>query len=102
MQLIAAILGGAIALAAHGGKIGARTAVSHSPEPFSNIALSVGEDAFVVFLTWIASRQPYWATFIVLFALLVILALVQFVVRSVRALFSGAEHAVSGGISPGG
>ena len=102
MQLTAAILGGAIALAAHGGKIAARTAVSHSPEPFSNIALSVGEDALVVFLTWIVSKHPYWATIIVLIGLLFILATVRFVIRSVRALFTGAEQAVSGGASPGG
>ena len=99
MQLTAAILGGAIALAAHGGKIAARTAVSHSPEPFSNIALSMGEDALVVFLTWIVSRHPLLATIIVLIALLIILVLVQFVIRSVRALFTGAEQAVSGGAS---
>ena len=97
MQLTAALLGGAIALAAHGGKIAARTAVSHSPEPFSNIALSMGEDALVVFLTWIVSRHPLLATIIVLIALLIILVLVQFVIRSVRALFTGAEQAVSGG-----
>jgi hypothetical protein len=99
MQLTAAILGGAIALAAHGGKIAARTAVSHFPEPFSNIALSMGEDALVVFLTWIVSRHPLLATIIVLIALLIILVLVQFVIRSVRALFTGAEQAVSGGAS---
>ena len=95
MQVIATFLGGAIALAAHSGKIAARTAVSHSPEPFSNIALSIGEDGFVVFLTWFASRHPYWASIIVLTALLIVLCLLRFVIRSVRALFRGAEQAVS-------
>jgi hypothetical protein len=97
MQAIATLLGGAIALAAHGGKIAARTAVSHSPEPISNIALSLGEDAFVVFLTWFATRHPYAASVIVLVALLMVLSLIRFVFRSVRALFRGAEEAVTGG-----
>jgi hypothetical protein len=95
MQAIATLLGGAIALAAHGGKIAARTAVTHSPEPLSNIALSIGEDGFVVFLTWFASKHPYAASIIVLTAVLIVLLLVRFVFRSVRALFRGAEQAVS-------
>ena len=38
MQLVATLAGGAIALAAHGGKTAARVAVTPSPEPVSNIA----------------------------------------------------------------
>jgi len=44
-QILAAVLGSAIALAAHGGKTAARAAVTPSPEPLSNITLSLGEDA---------------------------------------------------------
>ena len=40
-QLAATVAGGAIALVAHGGKTAARAAVTPSPEPFSNIALSL-------------------------------------------------------------
>ena len=101
LQAIATLVGGAIALAAHGGKIAARTAVSHSPEPFSNIALSVAEDGFVVFLTWFMSRHPFWAVTIVMAALLIVLSVVRFVVRSVRALFRGAEKAVSNALDSG-
>jgi hypothetical protein len=43
-QAAAAALGGALALAAHSGKIALRTAVTPSPEPVSNAALSFGED----------------------------------------------------------
>ena len=95
MKLLAALLGGVIALAAHGGKIAARAAVSHSPEPFSNIALSVGEDGLVVFLTWFAGKHPYWTSAIVLAALLLILIMVRFVWRSLHALFSDADQTVS-------
>lgn len=92
MRLLTTFLGGAIALVAHSGKIAARTAVSHSPEPFSNIILSVGEDGFVVFLTWFATGHPYWAISIVFTALLGVLSVLRYVVRSVRTLFRGAEQ----------
>jgi hypothetical protein len=95
MRAITTFLGAVIALAAHSGKIAARTAVSHSPEPFSNIMLSVGEDGFVVFLTWFSSRHPYWSSVIVFTALLIVLSVLRFVVRSVRALFRGAEQVLS-------
>jgi hypothetical protein len=64
-QLAAAAAGGAIALAAHGGKTAVRAAITPSPEPFSNMTLSLGEDALAVFLTWFATLHPYWAAAIV-------------------------------------
>jgi hypothetical protein len=51
-QAVCALAGGAIALAAHGGKTAARIAVTASPEPLSNIGLSLGEDAMAIFLVW--------------------------------------------------
>lgn len=90
-QLIAALAGGAIALAAHGGKTAVRAAVTPSPEPFSNMALSFGEDAFAIFITWFATQHPYIATCVVLALVLVIVLLLRWVVKSLRALFRGAE-----------
>src|SRR5215468_6497447 len=52
-QLLAALVGGAVAFAAHGGKTAARAAVTPSPEPISNITLSAGEDVLAIFLTWL-------------------------------------------------
>src|SRR5579863_8934763 len=60
-QLLATLLGAAIALIAHGGKTAARTAITPSPEPLSNISLSVGEDVLAIGLTWLATRHPYLA-----------------------------------------
>jgi hypothetical protein len=91
-QLAAAAVGGAIALAAHGGKTAVRAAVTPSPEPLSNMTLSLGEDALAIFLTWFAVRHPYWSAAIVSVLLLVILLLAHWVVRSIRALFRGAER----------
>lgn len=93
-QLLATVAGGLIALAAHGAKILARTAVTPSPEPLSNISLSFGEDAAAIFLTWFATRHPYWAAAIVLVLLVIIVALIRWVVRALKALFRGAERVV--------
>jgi len=90
-QLLATALGAAIAFAAHGGKTAARVAVTTSPEPFSNAALSFAEDAFAIFLTWFATQHPYIAATIVIVCLAVIVALMRLVIRALRALFQGAE-----------
>jgi Domain of unknown function (DUF4126) len=95
-QLLATVLGGLIALAAHGGKTAARAAVTPSPEPISNITLSIGEDALAVFLTWFATQHPYWAAGIALFFVAVIVALAAKVARALRSLFHNAEAKLSG------
>src|SRR5271163_474035 len=61
MQLLATVAGALIALAAHSSKTAARTLMTSSPEPVSNIALSTGEDAVAVGLTWTATRHPWIA-----------------------------------------
>jgi len=90
-QLLAALAGGAIALAAHGGKTAARVAVTPSPEPASNIALSTGEDALAILLTWFATRHPIIAALIVAVFLLMIVAMIRWVVRALKNLLRGAE-----------
>jgi hypothetical protein len=91
MQLLATLLGGAIALAAHGGKTAIRAAVTPHPEPFSNITLSLGEDALAVFLTWFATKHPYWAAMIALGFVLVIVILMRLVVGATRSMFRRAQ-----------
>ncbi len=86
-QLLAALAGGAIALAAHGGKTAARVVVTPSPEPVSNFALSAGEDALAVFLTWLATQHPVAAALIVAALLAAIVLVMRWVVRAMtRAL----------------
>lgn len=91
-QLLAAGLGGAIALVAHGGKTVARATVSASPEPVSNFVLSLGEDAFAVFITWFATQYPYLAAGMVLVVMIAIVVLVRTAVRASRALFSASDR----------
>jgi len=91
-QLLATLLGAAVALAAHGGKTAARAAVTPSPEPFSNITLSLGEDVLAIGLTWLATRHPYIAGTLATTFLVIIVILTRLIIRALRALFRGAEH----------
>lgn len=92
-QLAATLAGGAIAFIAHGGKTAVRTAVTPSPEPFSNIALSVGEDLLAVFLTWLSTWKPYIAAAIAFIFILITLLLIRFVLRALGSLFNRRRRA---------
>ena len=91
-QLLATLLGAAVALIAHSGKTAARAAVTPSPEPFSNITLSLGEDVLAIALTWVATRHPYIAGTVATLLVVIIIILTRWVIRAMRALFRGAEH----------
>ena len=94
-RLLATLLGGLIALAAHGGKTAARVAVTPSPEPASNFALSLSEDAAVVFLTWFATHHPYIAAGIVLAALAVIVIAIRAIWSALSNLFRRSAGATA-------
>lgn len=87
---IAALLAGGIALTSHGAKASTRAAANTVPEPFSNWALSIGEDMLAVWLTWFTTAHPALA--IVLVVLLLILCvylltkLFRFLRRSLQTL----------------
>ncbi len=100
MQLLSGLLGALVALAAHGGKTAVRAAMTPSPEPFSNIALSFSEDVFAVFLLWLAARHPYWAAGIVVAFLAAVVILIRWVIRALRSMFSGAERQAARGSNP--
>ncbi len=95
-HLGATLVGGAIALAAHGGKTAVRAAVTPSPEPLSNITLSISEDVLAVFLTWLATRHADWAAAIVVVLLVITLLMIRWVLRALRRLLGGAERAIEG------
>jgi hypothetical protein len=90
MQLLATLAGGAIALAAHGGKTAARVAVTPSPEPVSNITLSAGEDTLAVFLTWLATQHPIAAAGIAAAFLIAIIVMTRWIVRTIVRAFRSA------------
>jgi len=58
MEVVGALLAGGAALTTHSAKAGTRLLANHSPEPASNIALSIAEDIAVVAGTLIMVLKP--------------------------------------------
>jgi hypothetical protein len=58
------LLGGGAAFLAHSGKAGARTLINASPEPFSNVAVSTGEDIATAGLLGLAIANPVAAAIV--------------------------------------
>jgi hypothetical protein len=96
MQAAATALGGTIALIAHGSKLAVRTAVTPSPEPFSNIALSLGEDVGAISLTWLATQHPIVAGAIAVACLALSILAIRYVIRALRRMFHQVESFLAG------
>ena len=63
-QVGSVLLGGGAAFLAHAGKAGARTLINASPEPFSNVAVSTGEDIATAGLLGLAIANPVAAAIV--------------------------------------
>jgi hypothetical protein len=84
--MAAALLGGTLAATSHVAKATTRAAVNTSPEPFSNIGLSLLGDGVVPASLWLSWVNP-WAFFALLaVALLVMLALIWIFGKFLRQL----------------
>jgi Domain of unknown function (DUF4126) len=84
MQVLATALGATIALATHGSKTALRAAVTPSPEPVSNIALSTTEDAVAVGLTWFATHHPMLGASIAIVFLIAAVAAARALLRAIQ------------------
>jgi len=58
IELSVMLLCGGVAFLSHSAKASTRFVANHSPEPFTNIALSFGEDISVITGTWAALEYP--------------------------------------------
>jgi len=83
-KVLAALMGGTVALTSHGAKAVTRTAANTSPEPFSNWLLSLGEDVVAVSISYVALTHPVLALTIAGALLLLILACASLIVRALR------------------
>jgi hypothetical protein len=88
-----AVLGGTTALASHAAKASLRLAVNASPEPVSNIVLSLSENAAVVGVLLLAIDYP-WLALAVAMALLV--AAGVFAVVLIRTIRRGWDRLLRG------
>ncbi|MBI5718903.1 MAG: DUF4126 domain-containing protein [Burkholderiales bacterium] len=84
--LAAALAGGTLAATSHAAKTTTRAAANTSPEPFSNLALSLAGDAVVPATLWLAVEHPAWFWPVLAAAVLLSLLLVFVLWRFLRAL----------------
>ncbi|WP_426363447.1 DUF4126 domain-containing protein [Streptomyces sp. E-08] len=83
-ELAAGAIGGSTALLSHFVKAGTRMAVNTSPEPFSNIALSLAEDLGVAAIVTFAVFHPVAAATIAAVLLVAGLAILVFLAKQIR------------------
>jgi hypothetical protein len=96
VKIAAMIMGGGIALSSHGTKAATRLAANTSPEPFSNIALSLGEDALAFGSAILMAFYPVVILIVVVIFLIVALWLLPKIFRAVRRLLMRARSIFGG------
>lgn len=95
MAVVGALLGGGLAATAQAAKTTSRAAINTSPEPFSNVFMSLLEDGLVVGIVWLATNQPLVFGGVVVVAVLLmwvttwlLFKFLRAALRRLRALFS--------------
>jgi len=95
-----ALLCGGVALSGHSVKAGTRVLVNHSPEPFSNIGLSLVEDAVVVGGTWLSLAHPVFMFSVVVVFLILFIVISPKIFRLLRLEINGFFSLLEKFLSP--
>ncbi len=97
MALVGALLGGSLAATAQAAKTTTRAAITTSPEPFSNVVMSLVEDGLVIGIVWLASNHPLVfagvaavAVLLMWFVTWTLFRFLRAVLRRAQSLFSSA------------
>lgn len=97
MATVAGLLGGTLAATAHATKMTTRAAVNTSPEPFSNVGVSLLEDGLVVGALWLATTHPLLfgmalaiGLVLMVWLLVVLVAFLKALPKRLAKLFGGA------------
>ena len=101
MGLVAGLLGGSLAATSYATKATTRAALNTSPEPFSNIAVSLLEDGAVMGMMWLATNFPL--AFGITLSLVVVLSLwlLVYLLKVLKSLFRRIRGWLGGeGLSP--
>lgn len=85
-EAVAALLGGGFSLSAHGAKASTRAAVNTSPEPVSNVVVSVAEDGVVAAMVALALAFPAVAGVVAVVFAVTSVAVTWVLIRFVRKL----------------
>ncbi len=93
---VAAILGGSLAATSHATKMTTRAAVNTSPEPFSNVAVSLLEDGLVVFMLWLAATHPLVFAVVLVASIVLAVILLVVLVKFLRKVVQGVGEFFKG------
>jgi hypothetical protein len=96
-ETMVGLLGGALAASTHFSKAGTRVMANASPEPFSNWALSIGEDLFVVGLGALALKYPAAAAVVVIVCVALIASFAVWMVKAVKRRLAGRSRQAAPG-----
>jgi hypothetical protein len=94
LTVIIALLAGGTSLLAHTAKAATRLATNTSPEPLSNIGLSLGEDAAVLGGLTLVNLSPLLALIIFLIAMGVFFYFARRIFRSIKGKLGMARKKV--------
>jgi len=92
---VAALIGGGLAATAHAAKASTRAAANTSPEPFSNIGLSLAGDVAVPTMLWLAWAHPFVFFPLLALMLVVMATLIWFCFKFLRALLRRVRRPAS-------
>ncbi|HLH42324.1 MAG TPA: DUF4126 domain-containing protein [Bryobacteraceae bacterium] len=92
VRAVALLAGGTLALGSHGTKATVRATANASPEPFSNLVLSVAEDLFTVALAALAAFHPVAILIVVLIFVVALLWLAPKAIRAIRRQLARFEE----------
>ncbi len=91
VRILALLAGGGVALSSHGTKAATRLAANTSPEPVSNIALSLVEDVVTVGSTVLMVFHPIVILVVVVVFVILAIWLIPKIIRALKRLFRGAR-----------
>src|SRR4051812_26558471 len=91
VRIIALLVGGGVAFSSHGTKAAVRATANLSPEPFSNVALSLAEDAVAVASSFLIAWFPVVMLGIVVFFLVAFFWLTPKILRIMKRRFGSTK-----------
>ncbi len=88
VAMAAALIGGTLTAGTHFGKAGTRAVANTSPEPFSNIGLSLVEDTMVAGGLALAMANPIIFLVLLLIFVITLVVLIRFILKGLATVIS--------------
>lgn len=95
IQVVAFLLGGGLALSAHGTKASARAAINLSPEPVSNVVVSLAEDVIAVGSILLSIFAPIALILLIVVFLAISILIIPRIIRVMKAAMMRVRNVFS-------